>query len=442
VSAARFDPAGPLRGEVSPPPDKSISHRAALLGAMSREPVRISNYLHAADTISTLNALRQLGVSVELLEDGDVVVCGSGLRGARASDRPIDVGNAGTLMRLLPGWLAAQEGAAFTLDGDASIRGRPIDRIAEPLRLMGASIEPTDARYPPFVVAGARLRGIDYTLPVASAQVKSCVLLAGLLAEGTTTVTEPAPSRDHTERMLAGAGVAIRRAGCDISVTSIEELDVREIAVPGDISSAAFLIAAAVLVPGSRLLVRDAGVNWTRTGFLRILQRMGAIVIADLEPETGPGPDPCTGAITAVEPTSDLDVTAGPLQATTVQADEIALAIDELPLVALLGCFAEGETIVCGAQELRVKESDRIAGVVDGLRGLGAQIEATEDGFVVTGAAGGGLRGGVLESRGDHRMAMLGAVAGLASRDGVEVVGMEAAAVSYPGFAEDLARLT
>jgi len=439
MSASRFDPAEPLCGEVVAPPDKSISHRAALLGAMSGGTVRIANYLHAADTTSTLNALRKLGASVELHDDGDVIVHGAGLRGARETEQPIDVGNAGTLMRLLPGWLAAQEGKAFTLDGDASIRGRPVDRIAEPLRLMGASIEATDGRYPPFLVRGARLQAVDYVLPVASAQVKSCVLLAGLLAEGTTTVTEPAPSRDHTERMLAGAGVAVRRAGCDVSVTSTDELDVHEIAVPGDLSSAAFFIAAGVLVSGSRVVVRDVGVNWTRTGFLRILQRMGAIVIGDLEPETGPNPDPCSGAITAVEPVSDLDVTAGPLQGTVVEPDEVPLAIDELPLVALLGCFAEGETAVRGAGELRVKESDRIAAVVDGLRGLGAQIEATQDGFVVTG--GTGLRGGAIDARGDHRMAMLGAVAGLASRDCVEVLGMQAAEVSYPGFAEDLAGL-
>ncbi|MGH2920276.1 MAG: 3-phosphoshikimate 1-carboxyvinyltransferase [Solirubrobacteraceae bacterium] len=440
MSTVKVSPAQRLRGEVSAPPDKSISHRAALLGAMSAEPVHISGYLHAADTTSTLNALRALGALVEVNPD-EVVVRGAGLREAREADGPIDVGNAGTLMRLLPGWLAAQEGKVFELDGDASIRGRPVDRIAAPLREMGASIEVTGQRYPPFVVRGARLQGIDYTLPVASAQVKSCVLLAGLLADGTTTVTEPAPSRDHTERMLAGAGAAIRRAGCDVSVTSTDELDAQRIAVPGDLSSAAFLVAAGVLVPGSRVLVRDVGVNWTRTGFLRILQRMGAIVIGDVEPlpEAGPGGDHCTGAITPIEPVSDLDVSAGPLQGTVVEPEEVPLAIDELPLVALLGCFAEGETVVRGAQELRVKESDRIAGVVDGLRGLGAQIEATEDGFVVTG--GGALRGGRIDARGDHRMAMLGAVAGLASQDGVEVVGMEAAEVSYPGFLEDLAAL-
>ena len=432
MAGVRFEPSGRLRGSVTAPPDKSISHRAALLGAMSAEPVRISNYLRAADTLSTLEALRAVGALVEEHEDGTVVVRGSGLREAREAGGPIDVGNAGTLMRLLPGWLAAQEGRIFVLDGDSSIRRRPVDRIAEPLRLMGADIRATDGRFPPFVVYGTPLSAIAYEMPVASAQVKSCVLLAGLAAAGTTSVVEPAPSRDHTERMLAGAGVAVERRGRTVSVTSTDELDAQSISVPGDLSSAAFMIAAGVLVKGSRLVVRDAGVNWTRTGFLRILERMGAVVLGDLEEPSA--------VVALSEPSSDIDVTAGPLVGTVVEPDEVPLAIDELPLVALLGCFAEGETVVRGAQELRVKESDRIAGVVDGLRGLGAAIEATDDGFVVTGDSG--LRGGTVDAHGDHRMAMLGAVAGLASQEGVEVVGMEAAAVSYPGFMDDLARLT
>jgi 3-phosphoshikimate 1-carboxyvinyltransferase len=432
VSSAFFAPSGRLRGEVTAPPDKSISHRAALLGAMSGEPVRISNYLQAADTISTLNALRAVGALVEEHED-HVVVRGTGLREAREPGGPIDVGNAGTLMRLLPGWLAAQEGRIFVLDGDSSIRQRPVDRIAAPLALMGAQIEAREGRFAPFVVYGTRLHAITYAMPVASAQVKSCVLLAGIGAGGTTRVVEPVASRDHTERMLAGAGVSVQRDGLTVSVTCADELDAQPLVVPGDLSSAAFMIAAGVLVKGSRLLVRDVGVNWTRTGFLRIIERMDAIAIGSLEEPSS--------VVAPSEPVSDIDVTAGPLVATVVEAEEVPLAIDELPLVALLGCFAEGDTIVRGAQELRVKESDRIAGVVDGLRGLGATIEATDDGFVVTGTGGRRLRGGVIDAHGDHRMAMLGAVAGLASRDGVQVRGIEAAAVSYPGFAQDLARL-
>jgi 3-phosphoshikimate 1-carboxyvinyltransferase len=431
VSTVRVDPAARLQGELRPPTDKSISHRAAILGAMAAEPVRVRGYLDAADTNSTLQAVRALGALVQVGAD-EVLVRGTGLRNAVVPDGPIDVGNAGTLMRLLPGWLAAQEGRSFTLDGDASIRRRPVDRIAEPLRLMGAKVDATDGRLPPFTVTGAHLRSIHYELPVASAQIKSCVLLAALAAEGATTVSEPAPSRDHTERMLAAAGVTVHRNGRHVTVAGTDELTLDELVVPGDPSSAAFVIAAGVLVPGSRLVLRGVGVNWTRSGFVRIAQRMGAIVIGDLEDEPG-------DEVATTEPITDLDVTAGPLVGTVVEPDEVPLAIDELPLVALMGCFAEGETVVRGAQELRLKETDRIATVVEGLSALGATIEATEDGFAVTGS--GGLRGGRISSHGDHRLAMLGAIAGLASREGVEVDGMEAAEVSYPRFMDDVARL-
>jgi 3-phosphoshikimate 1-carboxyvinyltransferase len=429
--SVRIAPVEGLRGTLVPPPDKSISHRAALVGAMTVEPVRVRNYLDAGDTNATLDAIRSVGAVVENRPD-EVLIRGTGLRAAGEVDTPIDVGNAGTLMRLMPGWLAGQPGGLhWTIDGDASIRRRPVDRIAEPLRMMGAHLEATDGRYPPFTVYGSDLQGIDYELPVASAQVKSCAMLAALVANGMTTIAEPHPTRDHTERLLLQAGVPVRREGNRVHVPSTDELELDEVTVPGDLSSAAFFIAAGVLVPGSRLLVEGVGVNWTRLGFIRVLERMGGIVIGDLEPEGTPP--------SAVEPVGELDVTAGPLEGTTVEPHEIPLAIDELPLIALLGCFAEGETVVRGANELRLKESDRIAGVVEGLRGLGADIEATEDGFAVRGT--GGLRGGTIDSRGDHRLAMLGAVAGLASREGVEVEGMDAAAVSYPGFPDDLAAL-
>ncbi len=426
----RFETSRALSGQLRAPADKSISHRAALLGAMAAEPVRIERYLHAADTTSTLGAVRALGALVEVRGE-EVVVRGPGLREALEPGEPIDVGNAGTLMRLLPGWLAAQEGCEFALDGDESIRRRPVDRVIEPLRQMGARLHARDGRFAPLRIEGARLHAISYELAVASAQVKSCVLLAALTADGATTVGEPARSRDHTERMLLHAGVAIHRNGLRVTVVNTDELLLDSVTIPGDPSSAAFLVCAGVLVPGSRLLIRDVGVNWTRTGFIRILRRMRGIVLGDLEEDTG--------ELEGFEPVSDLDVAHGALEGTVVEADEVPLAIDELPLLALLGCFAEGETVVRGAQELRVKESDRIAGVVDGLRGLGADIEATDDGFAVRGR--GGLRGGTIDSRGDHRLAMMGAVAGLASREGVEVVGMDAAAVSYPGFVADLASL-
>jgi 3-phosphoshikimate 1-carboxyvinyltransferase len=430
----RFAPSGPLRGSVRPPSDKSISHRAALLAAMAAEPVVIRNYLDAADTRSTLEAIRSLGAIVEPRDD-ELVIRGGGLRNAQALPEPIDVGNAGTLMRLLPGWLSFQQGQRFILDGDESIRRRPVDRIAEPLRLMGAGFEARDGRFPPFTVTGAALNGIDYELPVASAQVKSCVLLAGLTTDA-TTVIEPFPTRDHTERLLLRGRARLERMsikgdGIRTTVRNADELEFEVIDVPADPSSAAFLIAAGVLVPGSRLLLEGVGANWTRTGFMRIIERMGAIALTELEAPESFSED---------EPGADVDVSHGPLDGTTVEPKEVPLAIDELPLVALLGAFAEGETVVTGAAELRVKESDRIAAVVGGLRGLGADIEALDDGFVVRGT--GGLRGGRLDALGDHRLALLGAVAGLASSEGVEVVGMEAADVSYPGFAEDLARLS
>jgi 3-phosphoshikimate 1-carboxyvinyltransferase len=427
----RFEPSGPLRGTLRVPADKSISHRAALLGAMASEPVRIRNYLTAADTTSTLAAVRELGALVEVRPD-EVVIRGCGMRNA-ASPVRIDVGNAGTLMRLLPGWLAFQPDGRFELDGDESIRRRPVDRIAAPLSLMGARIDAREGRYPPFTVYGGPLIGIDYELPVASAQVKSCVLIAGLATAG-TVVIEPVPTRDHTERLLLRAGAPVARepiaTGFGTTVGNADELELEEIVIPGDLSSAAFLIAAGVLVKDSRLVLEGVGVNWTRAGFLRILERMDAIVLGDVE-------DP--GTFDALEPIAELDVRNAPIVATEVEPEEVPLAIDELPLVGLLGCFAEGETVVRGAAELRVKESDRIATVVEGLRGLGADIEALPDGFVVRGT--GRLRGGRLDAHGDHRLALLGAVAGLASEEGVEVVGMEAAAVSYPGFTADVAAL-
>jgi 3-phosphoshikimate 1-carboxyvinyltransferase len=423
-----------LRGTVSPPADKSISHRAALIAGMCDSPVTIRNYLDSADTNSTLAAIEAVGAGVERRENGEVVVRGVGLRGAQEfSAGVIDVGNCGTLIRLLPGWLAGQPDGSWELDGDQSIRRRPMARIVEPLRAMGAKIDAAPDGRPPLCIDAAPLTGIEYTLPVASAQVKSCLLLAGLLATGETSISEREPSRDHTERMLAAAGVPIRRSNGTIVIDGgIDELELGTLDVPGDLSSAAFMIVAGVLVKGSRLVIRDVGLNRTRIGILSILHRMGAVVLAD--------PERPTDEIATEEPSGDLDVAAAPLIGTEVSGDEIPLAIDELPLVALLGVFAEGETVVRGAAELRHKESDRIASVVEGLAGLGADIEATDDGFLVRGS--GSLRGGTIDAAGDHRLAMLGAVAGLTSEQGVTVEGMEAVAVSYPSFEDDLRALT
>ena len=442
TSSGRFEPGGPLRGTLRPPPDKSISHRAALLGAMGEGETSVSGVLSSEDTDATLRAVSALGAEVdsERRADGalELRIGGIGLRGPATRHEPgatgIDVGNAGTLLRVLPGWLAGQGGGTWVLDGDESIRRRPVDRVAEPLTAMGATVECREGRLPPLRVEGAELRGIEYRLPVASAQVKSCVLLAGLLADGETSVIEPAPTRDHTERMLAAAGievgsedttVAVRTpARRRITVHPADRIEPHPIDVPGDFSSAAFFVVAAVLVPESRIRVEGVGLNPTRIGLLGVLHRMGAGVEVE------------EAAASGGEPRGEIMARHGPLRGTRVGGAEVPLAIDELPLVALLGCFADGETVVEGAEELRHKESDRIAAVVAGLRGLGAEIEERADGFAVQGT--GELRGGRLDARGDHRMAMLGAVAGLASRTGVEAAGIEAAAVSYPRFESDL----
>jgi 3-phosphoshikimate 1-carboxyvinyltransferase len=442
---AQFSPAGPLRGTLRPPADKSISHRAALIAGMGGGETVIENYLDAADTRSTLSAVRSLGVEVEighaeandsggLREDwggprmpveGLLRIRGVGLRGARSAE--IDVGNAGTLLRLLPGWLAGQKSGSWTLDGDDSIRRRPIDRIVAPLRSMGAELSCREERLPPLRIEGTPLRGISYELPVASAQVKSCLLFAGLLAEGETRIVEPRRTRDHTERMLAAAGADVRRDSDVIIVQPAERIAIERIVIPADFSSAAFFLVAALLVSGSDVSLTGVGLNPTRTGLLTILERMGAQV--DVVPEGEEGGEPI-GTIVA---------RASELKGTEVAGSEIPLAIDELPLVALAACFAEGTTTIRDAAELRRKESDRIATVAAALTALGASVETSEDGMRIEGA--GGLPGGAIDSHGDHRIAMLGAVAGLASRGGVEVAGMDAAAVSYPGFEGDLAAL-
>ena len=438
MATVRFDPAGALRGALRPPPDKSVSHRAALIAAMGEGETAIEGYLDAADTRSTLAAVEALGATVTRpassphlgsdagrMDGPGLRVSGVGLRGA--SPAAVDVGNAGTLLRLLPGWLAGQETGSWTLDGDDSIRRRPVDRVAEPLRLMGARIEAREERLPPIKIEGAPLRGISYELPVASAQVKSCLLFAGLLAEGETRIAEPLPTRDHSERMLAAAGAEVERGDGVVTVRPASLLEPGEIVVPADFSSAAFFVVAALLVPGSEVSLTGVGLNPTRTGLLRILQRMGARIEVEEQGERGG------------EPGGRLRVRASELRGAEVGGEEIPLAIDELPLVALAACFAEGETTIRDAAELRRKESDRIETVSAALTALGAAVETSEDGMRIAGA--GGLRGGAIDSHGDHRIAMLGAVAGLASREGVEVAGMDAAVVSYPGFEADLASL-
>jgi 3-phosphoshikimate 1-carboxyvinyltransferase len=424
----RVEPATALVGHVAVPGDKSISHRAVLLGALAEGETRIRGFGASGDTLATVSAVRALGAAVEEVADDELIVEGTGLRGLVAPREPVDCGNAGTLMRLLAGILAGQRGE-FVLTGDESLSTRPMERIAEPLRQMGATLETTDGHAPLRIAGSDSLHGIEYRLPVASAQVKSAVLLAGLNAQGPTTVVEPAPSRDHTELMLEAAGVRVRRRPASVTLEPAAALRLEEVAVPGDFSSAAPLLVAAALVPGSDLTVHGVGLNPRRAALLDVLERMGArIEVYNRRRSAG-------------EAVGDVRVQPGELVATRVGAGEVPSLVDELPLVALLGSHARGETVVEGAAELRVKETDRVEATTDGLRAAGARIHSREDGWTVTGVPA-RLRGGRVDARGDHRIAMLGAVAGLASREGVELGGAETVAISFPGFFELLDSVT
>ena len=419
-------PAGSLVGHIAVPGDKSISHRAALLGSVAEGETRVTGFGRSGDTEATIGAVRALGVEVVEEDVDTVLVRGVGLRGLREPHAPIDCRNAGTLMRLLPGLLAGQRGR-FELTGDDSLRSRPMGRIADPLRRMGVLVETTDGTAP-LTVEGGVVRATDYRLPVASAQVKSAVLLAGLYADGRTTVVEPVPTRDHTELMLGAAGARVLRRPASVSVEPAERLSLGEVEVPGDFSSAAPFIVAATLTPGSELTIHAVGLNPRRTGLLPVLERMGAR-IAIYNRRRGGG-----------EPIGDLDVRSAELVGTRIEPEEVPLLVDELPLVALAAGLARGETVVRGAHELRLKESDRIETVATSLKALGIRIAEREDGFVVRGVPT-RPRGGSMASRGDHRIAMLGAVAGLLSREGVHVADADAVAVSFPGFFDLLERV-
>jgi 3-phosphoshikimate 1-carboxyvinyltransferase len=413
-------PAVSIRGAVALPGDKSLSHRALLIGAICEGETVVRGFGRSEDTESTVRAVRALGVRVD--EDGrdTLRVHGAGLRGLEAPEGPIDCGNAGTLVRLIAGILAGQTGQQFELSGDESLSSRPMGRIADPLAAMGAGVETADGHLP-LGIDARPLHGIEYELPVASAQVKSCLLLAGLFAEGETTVVEPVPTRDHTERMLRAAGARLGMKPGRVSVQPADRLELGEVEVPGDISSAAPLILAATLLPGSELIVTGVGVNPTRTGFLDVLERMGAR-IAIFNRRTAAG-----------EPVADLEITHAELVATEVEPEEVPRLVDELPLFALAASMAHGDSRVRGAGELRTKETDRIEAVVAGLRAAGAHVTGTRDGFRIRGVPA-RPRGGRMSAEGDHRIAMLAAVCGLASRDGVEVEGAETVAISFPGF--------
>jgi len=410
----RVEPAGSLVGHIAVPGDKSISHRAVLIGALCEGETHVRGFGRAADTQSTIDAVRTLGVAVDDVADDELVVHGVGLRGLQEAN--VDCGNAGTLMRLLAGVLAGQHGR-FELTGDESLSARPMDRIAEPLNRMGAHVTTS-----PLVVEGSdSLQGIEYALPVASAQVKSAVLLAGLNADGMTTVIEPAPTRDHTELMLGAAGARVRRRPVSVSLEPAAQLELGEVEVPGDFSAAAPFLVAATLLSGSELTIHDVGLNPRRTGLLNVLDRMGARVTVYNRRRLGG------------EWVGDLDVHSSELTATDVTAEEVPLLVDELPLFALAAAGAHGDSRLTGAAELRVKETDRIESVTNGLRALGVRIRARDDGFEVRGVPS-RPTGGRMSSDGDHRIAMVGGIAGVASRQGVEVEDADAVAISFPGF--------
>lgn len=414
-------PGGTLKGTTAVPGDKSISHRAVMLGALAEGTTEVAGFLEGADALATLAAFRAMGVRVDGPEAGQLTIAGVGLHGLQRPDGPLDLGNSGTSMRLLAGLMSGQSFDS-TLTGDASLSRRPMGRVTEPLTTMGAWIETAEGGTAPLTFRGGqRLQGIDYPLPVASAQVKSCLLLAGLYANGTTRVTEPATTRDHTERMLGGFGYAVRRAGSSAALAGGGRLEGREVAVPGDISSAAFFLVGAAIAPGSDLTITHLGLNPTRIGVLHILSQMGADISVSNEREIGG------------EPVGDVRVRGGRLQGIRIGADMVALAIDEFPALFIAAAVADGETVVSGAEELRVKESDRIQVMADGLNALGVTAEARADGIRIV---GGRIRGGSVAAHGDHRVAMAFAMAALVSSEGVRIDDCANVDTSFPGFAE------
>lgn len=415
-----------LKGTITVPGDKSISHRSVMFGALAEGTTRVTNFLQGADCLSTIDCFRKLGIQIENTEE-EILIHGRGLYGLQAPSGILDVGNSGTTTRLICGILAGQD-FQTELTGDASIQSRPMRRIMDPLSQMGARIESLRGNdCAPLRIHGTRLHGIHYHSKVASAQVKSCVLLAGLYADGPTSVTEPSLSRDHSEIMLRHFGASVLSEGTTATIRPYPALHAQEIQVPGDISSAAYFIAAGLLVPGSEILIRNVGINPTRDGILRVCRAMGADITL-LNETHGSG-----------EPTADLLVRHSSLHGTTVEGAVIPTLIDELPVVAALACFAEGTTVIRDAQELKVKESNRIDVMAENLSAMGAQVTATEDGMIIEG--GHPLHGADIDSRLDHRIAMTFAVAALAADGETRIKGADCVKISYPGFYEDLQRL-
>ncbi len=415
-----------LRGEVTVPGDKSISHRSVMFGAIAKGLTEIDGFLQGADCLSTISCFERMGVSIENRGER-VLVFGNGMHGLKEPDGVLDCGNSGTTTRLLSGLLSAQP-FCVTLTGDESIRKRPMKRIITPLSQMGASIKSVNNNgCAPLFIEGQRLHGISYQSPVASAQVKSAVLLAGLYAEGETRVTEPYLSRNHSELMLAHFGADVRTEGTTAVLRPARELFGQKISVPGDISSAAFFIAAALMVPGSELLIRNVGINPTRDGILTVCRSMGAD-IEILNPSAGSG-----------EPVADLLVRHSSLHGTEIGGAVIPTLIDELPVIAAMACLADGKTVIRDAAELKVKESNRIAVMTEGLSAMGARVEETADGMIIHG--GSPLHGAVIDSRKDHRIAMTFAVTALAAYGQTEILDADCVSISYPGFYGDLKRL-
>ena len=416
-----------MKGTVAVPGDKSISHRAVMFGSLAQGTTEITHFLQGADCLSTIDCFRRMGIEVEQTPSA-ILVHGKGLHGLQKPTTILDCGNSGTTTRLISGILAAQN-FEVTLTGDESIQKRPMKRIMTPLSEMGARITSLNGTgCAPLHIEGTALKGIHYNSPVASAQVKSCVLLAGLYADGQTSVTEPSLSRNHTEIMLNYFGANVTSVGTTATVTPEPILTGRKVNVPGDISSAAYFIAAAMLVPNSEILLQNVGINPTRDGILRVFKDMGAdITFLNENCDNG-------------EPTADLLVRTSSLHGVTVGGNIIPTLIDEIPMIAVAAAFAEGTTVIKDAAELKVKESNRIDTVVTGLKAMGCDIEATEDGMIIHG--GNALHGAVIDSKKDHRIAMSFAIGALAADGVTEIIDADCVNISYPGFYEDLERLS
>lgn len=421
----KFTKCNGLRGEVTIPGDKSVSHRSVMFGSIAKGTTEIHNFLQGADCLSTIGCFRSMGVEIE--NNGDfVIVHGNGLRGLKKPETILDCGNSGTTTRLISGILSGQD-FTVTLTGDASIQKRPMKRIITPLSMMGANIRSlNDNGCAPLEITGSLLHGIHYQSPVASAQVKSAVLLAGLYADGETKVTEPNVSRNHTELMLSCFGADVHTEDTTAIIRPAKELFGQKIMVPGDISSAAFFMAAGLMIPNSEILIRNVGINPTRDGMIHVCKAMGAdITLMNVEKDG--------------EPTADILVRSSDLKGTVIEGAVIPTLIDELPMIAAMACFAEGETIIKNAAELKVKESNRISVMVENLSAMGADVEETEDGMIIRG--GRPLHGAVIDSKLDHRIAMTFAVTGSCAEGETEILGAECVEISYPKFYEDLVRL-